>query len=126
MKPHRPSVFADAVPVDGRGHRSWNTKLLIDERDRYLIEAAKFYPGCRDREVARRLRSALAIYRAGRWRRDCSEALCPHAAGTVTAALWRLLKVCDAVPSDRLIRGVLAQSTAALEPMQDGEDAGGD
>ena len=110
------------IQVDGRGHRSWNTKLIIDERDRYLIEAAKFYPGCRDREVARRLRSALSIYRDGRWRRDRSAALCPHAAGTVAAALWRVLKVRDAIPSDRLIRSLLAQSTPD-EPAAGGEDA---
>ena len=31
----------------------------LDERDRYLIEAARFYPGASDREAARQLRSAL-------------------------------------------------------------------
>ena len=35
----RPSVFADAVPI-GRGHRTPQTMLLIDERDTLLREAA--------------------------------------------------------------------------------------
>jgi hypothetical protein len=43
--------------------------LLISERDRLIIEAARFYPGCRDREIARRLRFALSTYRNGRWPR---------------------------------------------------------
>jgi hypothetical protein len=52
MKQQRASVFDDAVPVDGRGKRSNETLLRIDERDVYLIEAAKFFPGAAsDREV---------------------------------------------------------------------------
>lgn len=30
---------------DGRGHRSPQTLLLIDERNKLLVEAARFYPG---------------------------------------------------------------------------------
>jgi hypothetical protein len=41
-----------AVPVHGRGRRMPQTQLLIDERDKLLIEAAKHFPGSYDREIA--------------------------------------------------------------------------
>lgn len=109
MKQHPFSAFADAVPVDGRGRRTPATLLRLDERDSLLREAAQFYLGASDREIARRLRSSLSLYRGGRWRRDRSEALCPpRYAGKVAAALWRLLKVHDAIPSEMTIRRALA------------------
>jgi hypothetical protein len=46
MKPLRHPL----VP-DGRGHRTPQTLLLLDERDKLLIEAARFYPGASDGEV---------------------------------------------------------------------------
>ena len=46
----------------GRGHRTPQTLLVLDERDRYLIEAAQFFPSQSDREIARRLRVALLRY----------------------------------------------------------------
>jgi hypothetical protein len=111
MRPLRHSAFADAAPLDGRGHRTPATLLVLDERDKFLVEAARFYPGTSDREIARQLRSALSRYREGRWRRDRSEALCPvRHAGTITAVLWMILKVRDHVPSERLIRMVLARA----------------
>jgi hypothetical protein len=64
MKPLRHPL----VP-DGRGHRTPQTLLLLDERDKLLIEAARFYPGASDREVGRLLRIALLRYQNGRWRR---------------------------------------------------------
>jgi hypothetical protein len=69
IRPHRATAFVDAAPIGGRGHRTRQTELLISERDRLIIEAARFYPGCRDREIARRLRFALSTYRNGRWPR---------------------------------------------------------
>jgi hypothetical protein len=101
--------FWHDVKTDGRGRRTPRTLLAIDERDRYLIEAARHFPGASDREVARRLRTALLRYREGRWRRSRADLNCPHDAGTITAVLWMLLKVRDAIPSERLIRLVLAQ-----------------
>jgi hypothetical protein len=111
MKPDRPLAFADAVPVDGRGRRTNHTLLLIKARDALLIEAAKFYPGMSNREIARRLRIALSTYRAGRWRRDRAEALCPmQHKGKLTAVLWMVLKVRDHVPSEMTIRRALGYS----------------
>jgi hypothetical protein len=106
MKPlHHPLVPA------GAGHRTPATLLALDERDKYLVEASKFFRSPSDREVARQLRGALIIYRAGAWRRDYAEALCPvRYAGTAKAALWRTLKSRDYVPGDRTIRAALAQS----------------
>jgi hypothetical protein len=107
-----PSAFDDAAPVDGRGHRTNETLLRLNERDRYLIEAARFYPDMSNRETARQLRIALSTYRAGRWRRDRSEATCPtqHQA-KLTATLWAILKTKDALVSDRTIRRALATPT---------------
>jgi hypothetical protein len=58
-----------AVPVDGRGHRTNRTLLLIRARDVLLTESARFFPAGSDRETARQLLDALKIYAAGRWQR---------------------------------------------------------
>ena len=95
--------------VPGPGHRTPQTLLLIDERDRYLREAARFFRSPSDRETARRLRSALLTYRSCAWQRDYAEDLCPvRYAGTVKAALWKTLKAVDAIPGDRTVRAALA------------------
>jgi hypothetical protein len=86
--------------VFGRGKRSPAFLLREDERDRYLIEAARHFPGLSDREISRRLRTALVRYREGAWRRTRIEALCPlRHAGRLDAVLWMLLKVRQAIPS---------------------------
>ena len=98
--------------VSGPGHRTPRTMLLLDERNKYLVEASRFFHNPSDREVARQLRSALMTYRnRGAWRRDYAEALCPvRYAGTVKAALWKTLKAVDAIPGVETIRKVLARS----------------
>lgn len=64
-----------------------------------------------DRQAALLLHSKLDRYRSGAWRRDKTEALCPaRHRGTVTEFLWCVLKVRDHLPSERLIRLVLARS----------------
>ena len=98
------------LPVDGRGKRSPRVMLQLDERDRYLAVAAGFFPGASDREVARRLRTALLRYREGRWRRSRADLTCPHERERIEAMLWMLLKVRDHVPSERLIRMVLGRT----------------
>jgi hypothetical protein len=95
--------------VFGRGRRTPATLLRLDERDRYLVEAARHFPGQSDREIARRLRSRLLIYQQGRWRRSRADPTSPHEAGTLAALMWMLLKVADRVPSERLIRAALSQ-----------------
>jgi hypothetical protein len=107
MKPLRHPLLPD-----GHGHRTPQTLLLISAGNKLLAEAAKFFPGSSDREIARQLRSALSRYRDGRWRRDRSEALCP-ARSTVTELLWCVLKTRDHVPSERLIRSVLSRTASA-------------
>ena len=96
--------------LDGRGKRTPQTLLRLDERDRYPIEAAGHFPGLTDREIARRLRIALMRYREGRWRRSRTDLTCPHEAGNLTGLLWMLLKVRDAIPSERTIRAVLSRT----------------
>jgi hypothetical protein len=94
-------------PLDLRGRRTRQTELLISERDKLLVEAAKFFPGCSDREIARRLRSALSIYRAGRFRRDRNDTCPKQYRGTLTELLYLLLRVHDHVPSEMTIRRAL-------------------
>jgi hypothetical protein len=99
-----------AVPVDGRGRRTPQTMLLLDERKKYLIEAAQFYPGCTDREIARRLHAALSTYRAGRFRRDRNDTCPIQYRGTLREQLYFLLRVRDHVPSEPAIRRALGYS----------------
>jgi hypothetical protein len=97
--------------VDGRGKRTPQTMLLLDERDMYLVEAARFFPACSDREIARRLRIALQRYRDGRWQRDRADLTCPvQHSGKLTAVCWMLLRVRDHVPSEMTIRRALGYS----------------
>jgi hypothetical protein len=92
----------------GPGCRTPQTLLLIDERDVLLRLSSGFHPGCSDREVARRLRTALLRYQTGRWRRDRSELTCPpQHAGKLIEVLWMLLRVRDHVPSEMTIRRAL-------------------
>jgi hypothetical protein len=110
MKQHRPSLFSDVVPA-GPGHRTPQTMLLINERDRYLREAAIFFPACRDREIARRLHKALLTYRNGRWRRDGIETTCPpQHRGKLVQMMWMIFKVRDRLPSEMTIRRALGYS----------------
>lgn len=106
MKHHHPFV-------PGPGVRTPQTLLWLDERNRFLVEAAAFFRDPSDREVARQLRSALAIYRACAWRRDASLNLCPPKyAGTVKAAFWKCCKAVDATPPGvETIRKVLARAS---------------
>jgi hypothetical protein len=112
MKPVRVADLTHSTPLDGRGHgRTPAVQLLIDERNALIRDAARFYPGCRDREVARQLLIALARFRHGRWRRDRIEATCPaQHRGKLVQVLWLILKTIDATPSDRTVRAALAQS----------------
>jgi hypothetical protein len=111
------------VPVDGRGRRTLQTQLQIYERDKLLVEAAKYFPGASDCEIARRLHIALVRYRNGRWRRDGSEATCPvQHCGKLMQALWCLLKTRDAIPGERTIRAVLSRTSIRC-PASDGSSS---
>ena len=111
MKPLRhPVVFA------GAGRRTPATLLRLDERDKLLVEAARFFPGMSHREIARELRSALSKYRDGRWRRDRAAATCPAKhRGKLLQTLWLIFKTLDAIPGETTIR-------RALSRMQDRRD----
>ena len=59
MKPLHITDWANATPclshegdtsLDGRGRRTPATLLALDERDRYLVEASKHFPGLSQRE----------------------------------------------------------------------------
>lgn len=104
--------------IDGRGKRTPRTLLEIDERDAYLMEAAKFYPGCSDCEIAGRLRSALMTYHNERWRRDRIEGTCPaQHRGKLVQTLCCLLKVRDRAPSEmRAGPGILHRTLSGVSP----------
>jgi hypothetical protein len=103
--------------VDLRGRRLPETLDAIHRRDALLIEAGRFYAGVSGREAARLIRVALLRYRGGRWRRERTELTCPaQHAGKLTALLWRLLRTRDAVPSEGLIRAVLAPKSGRSPP----------
>ena len=97
--------------VPGRGRRTPQTLLAIDERDRFLREAARRYcAGMSERQAAEMLRSKLLRFRAAAWRRDASENLCPpRLRGTIGEFCWMILKVRDHVPSAGTIAASLAQ-----------------
>jgi hypothetical protein len=113
MRPVRASIFADAVPLDGRGRRRPLTLLHLSVRDHFLRAAAVIYcTGMSDRAAAAWLHTKLARYRECAWRRDRVEELCPpRLAGRINALMWCVLKCSDRVVSERLIRLVLARSS---------------
>ena len=110
MKPHRPSVFANGAPIDGRGRRPPADVLARAIRDHMLRTAAdRFCVGMKDRPAATILRTKLIRYRETAWQRERVEERCPaRHRGTITELIWTVLKVRDAIPSDRTIRAVLA------------------
>ncbi|MEY9131929.1 hypothetical protein ACVMII_000797 [Bradyrhizobium diazoefficiens] len=111
MKPVHAIETANAAPIRSHG-RTRAVELLISERNALIRDAARFYPGCTDREVARQLLIALARYRNGRWRRDRVEATCPaQHRGKLVQALWLILKTRDVPVSERTIRRALAAPT---------------
>jgi hypothetical protein len=112
MKAVRCAELTGAVPIDRRGHRSYEFDLRLIERDKYLREAAaRFCAGMSDRQAAAMLRTKLMRYREGGWRRDASETTPPtRLAGRIEAYCWRILKSRDAIPGDRTVRDALARS----------------
>ena len=107
------------LPI-GRGQRSPQTSLAVSERDALLREVARRYcTGMSDRAAAAMLHTALMRYQTGRWRRSRVDLTCPHDGERLEAMCWRVLKVRDHCPSERLIRQVLSRSSSSgLFPAQ--------
>jgi hypothetical protein len=104
MRPLRhPVVFGAA------GQRTPATLLAIDERNRWLAEAAAlFMPDQSSRATARRLHVALARYRQGPWRRHRVEDQCPaRLRGRIEQYLWLVLRARDAIPSESTVRAAI-------------------
>jgi hypothetical protein len=120
MKQVQRIELAHAMPLDGRGRRSNETLLRIDERRALLVEiATRFYPGVKHRQIAHRLRRSWLLYQQARWRRTCIELRCPHDPERLDAALWCLLKIKDYVSSEMTIRRALAIRDPAGELQSD-------
>jgi hypothetical protein len=117
MRLDRPSAFADAVPyASGPGRRTPAVRLVLDERDKLFREAARCHcVGMSDRQAAATLRSALLRYQTGRWRRTRVETTCPEPRDRLASVLWMLLRVRDAIPSERTIRSALSRADASQE-----------
>jgi hypothetical protein len=109
MKALRHPLFADA-PV-GPGHRLPMTLLRLRVRDLFLQLAAEAHcTGMTNSAAAAWLHRKIARYRECAWIRHRAEDECPpKLAGRVEALLWCVLKCRDRVPSERLIRLVLAR-----------------
>jgi hypothetical protein len=109
MKPLRHPLFS----IDGRGHgRTPAVQLLLDERNALIRSAARFYPGCTDREIARRLHQALSRYAVRAWRREAPCEVCPpRHKGKLTEVLWMIRKTKDAPVAERTLRRALAAPT---------------
>ena len=110
MKPQRASAFADAVPIDGRGHRSIKTLAALACRDHLLRKAAhRFCVGMSDRQAAATLHTKLSRYMECAWRRERTADLCPvRHRGTISEVLWMILKTRDVVPSEMTIRRAIS------------------
>jgi hypothetical protein len=109
VRPVHATDLAHAAPL-GRGKRSNETRLRLDERAKLLREAARFFPGASDREVARRLHEALSRYGAGAWRRERACEVCPlRHRDKLAEMLWAIFKVYDHTPSEGTVRAALAR-----------------
>jgi hypothetical protein len=108
MKQVHATDIAHAAPIDGRGRRSPQTQLLINERDKLLVEAAKFFPHCSQREQAKRIATSLLRYRCGAWRRHCVESTLPVRCRGLDAICWTVLKTRDRLCSEATIRRALS------------------
>jgi hypothetical protein len=102
--PLRTDDLANAEPVDRRGRRLPETIAARAERDRLICEAAAMFPGASDREVARKLHSAIDLYRCTAWLRERGERPSPR-----HAILWAILSVIDHTPSAELIRKIVSE-----------------
>jgi hypothetical protein len=94
--------------LPGPGHRTPQTMLLLDERDKLLAEAAQFFPMCSQREQARRIAKSLLRYRCGAWRRHSVENTLPARCRGLDAVCWKLLKTRDCLCSEATIRRALS------------------
>jgi hypothetical protein len=116
-----------AEPIDDRrGHRLPETLAALDQRDALLCEAARrFYADTSHRQAAIRLRTALARYECSAWRRERIAITCPSRhAGKLEASCWRILRASDRVPSESLIRQILARGSfrCPLDQVQSRQD----
>ncbi len=99
-----------AAPVDRRGHRLPETLAALARRDELIRQAAeRFFSDASDHEAARLLHQALERYAGCAWQRERSAPECPpRHAGRLTASCWHILHAVDRVPSEPLIRKIIA------------------
>ena len=110
MRQDRGSTFSDAAPVDRRGHRLPETLAALARRDELIREAVeRFFPGASGHEAARLLHQALGRYACAAWQRERSAAECPaRHVGRLSELCFHILRAVDRVPSEPLIRKIIA------------------
>ena len=110
MRALRHGDLTNCAALDGRGRRSPTDILSRTARDYLLrLAAERHCQGLSDRQAAEMLRTKLARYALGAWRRDRAEDLCPaRHHGRIEAVLWEVLRTRDMIPSSRTIRKALA------------------
>ena len=115
IAPNHKVNLANAVPLDGRGHRSPQTLLMLDERDAMLREAAAmFFPGDSMNATAKQLHRALDRYCCGAWLRERVAITLPSRhLGRLDGFCWRLLRTVNRVPGESRIRQIISRGVFA-------------
>jgi hypothetical protein len=110
MKPLSARDLTNCAPIDARGRRTPADILSRASRDHLLrLATERFFAELSARAAAELLCVRLARFRAGSWRRDRSEDLCPAKHHQrLEGLLWQILRVRDAPVSSRTIRKALA------------------
>lgn len=85
----------------------------VQERDRLLVDlAARHFARLPSvRAQARAILTAARRYEVSGWLRDRNSVTNPRPPESVEAALWRILKALDTLPSDRHLRELLANTS---------------
>lgn len=113
MKPHRPTAFVDAAPVDRRGKRSSETMQALARRDDLLRQAAaRFFVGMNHHQAGTALHVRLLRYQTSAWasRDRAAESCPPRLAGRLDGLLWEILRAHDHVLGAAMIAKILSRA----------------
>lgn len=88
-------------------------RLAVQQRDQLLVGlAAQHFAGLSSvRATARVILTAAGRYQASGWLRDRQAVTCPRPPESVEGMFWAALKAWPDLPSDTVIRNLLANTT---------------